>query len=328
MNQVGSAERTLAFRREEGVADLVGFGVKAWIFERLTRNGSALFFRGRDMISTRAQITGTWEPTLTELLGHFARTGHGDFLLDIGANIGLVSCQCGNAFGEVHMFEPNPLCCHLIAVNATLALTVPHTLHPFGIGDCDKTCELTVPRHNWGGAFVDDESNAYDKSIIAAKDGFSSYSADNYFKLGIEIRDGATALAEVFASLAAKGLTHGTVKIDVEGYEPVVLAALARALPPEVSVVVAMECWDADFAMTAALERFGGRARGYKLDRRVPWRPGASKWEKALALLARPRVSTRIVPGREGDWLGDLVLVVDPADAVGENPMASSAVAS
>ena len=32
MNQMGSAERTLAFRREEGVADLVGFGIKAGYF--------------------------------------------------------------------------------------------------------------------------------------------------------------------------------------------------------------------------------------------------------------------------------------------------------
>lgn len=328
MGHVGSAERTLAFRREEGFADVVGFGVKAWIFDRLTRNGSKLFFRGRDTISTRAQITGVWEPALTELLGHFARTGYGDFLLDIGANIGLVSCQCGNAFGEVHMFEPNPLCCHLISVNAAVSLTVPYTLHPFGIGDCDKTCELTVPRHNWGGAFVDDAANAYDKSILAAKDGFSSYEAENYFKVGIEIREGARALKAVFDALAEKGLTCGTVKIDVEGYEPVVLEALARALPPEVSVVVAMECWDPHFAMDATLAGFGGRARGYKLDRRVPWKPGASKWEKALAMLVRPQISTRIVPGRDGDWLGDLVLMVEPVEATAEDPLAAAEAAS
>lgn len=323
MNQLGSAERALAFRREEGFAELAGFGIKSWILDRLTRGGSTLFFRGRDTISVRAQISGVWEPALTELIAHFARAGHGDFLIDIGANIGLVSCQSGNAFRAVHMFEPNPLCCHLIAVNAALALTVPHTLHPFGIGDRDTTCELTVPRHNWGGAFVDDAANAYDKSIIAAKDGFAAYSPDNYFKLGIEIRDGAAALGAVFAELAAAGLTRGVVKIDVEGYEPVVLAALARALPPEVSVAVAMECWDDDFAMEEALDRFGGRARGYKLDRRVPWKPGASRLEKALALALHPHVSTRILPGRAGDWRGDVVLMIDAAPektlAGGEN---------
>lgn len=321
MNRVGSAERMLAFRHEEGFAELAGFGLKAWVFDRLTRDGSRLFFRGRDTISVRAQITGEWEPTLTALIRHFARSGHGDFLLDVGANIGLVSCQCGNAFGAVHMFEPNPLCCHLIAVNAALALTVPYTLHPFGIGDGDKTGELTVPRHNWGGAFVDDTDNSYSKTILAAKDGFSGYAAENYFKVGIEIRDGATAFGAVFAELLAAGRTHGVVKIDVEGYEPVVLEALARALPPEISVVVAMECWDKDFAMEAVLDRFDGRARGYKLDRRVPWKPGASRWEKALALLLRPRVSTRIVPGRPGEWLGDVVLVVEARPDGGEKSL-------
>lgn len=314
MNIDARASRLLAFRREETVSELVWFGLKSWLFKRLTRRSSSLFFRGGDIISVRSQVGGEWEPGLTALLRHFAASGHGDFLIDIGANIGLVSAQSGNGFKRVHMFEPNPHCCNLIEVNAAIALNVPYTLHRYGLGDGDKTCELTVPKHNWGGAFVNDAANSYDRETLAAKDGFSSYSVENYFQIAIEIREAASALAAVFAELAAQGLTHGTIKIDVEGYEPVVLAGIAAAIPPEFAAVVVLESWDKDFPMAEVLSRFGGRATAHKLDRDVPWKPGASNLAKAAALAFRPRVSTRIASGGNGDWLGDVVLAVAAVD--------------
>jgi hypothetical protein len=175
MDKVSGGVQPLAFTRAESCSDLIRFGIKSWMFRKLTRDSSDLFFRGRDIISVRSQISGTWEPTLTALIAHFADTGYDDFLIDIGANIGLVSSQSGNRFKHVHMFEPNPHCCNLIEVNTAIALNVPKTLHRYGLGDCDKTCELTVPKHNWGGAFVNDGANTYDKAILAAKDGFAEY---------------------------------------------------------------------------------------------------------------------------------------------------------
>lgn len=306
-----STEPSLAFSRVETLSELVSFGIKSWIFGKLTRKSSDLFVRGRDVISVRSQIGGVWEPTLTELIAHFADCGHDDFLIDIGANIGLVSSQSGNRFKRVHMFEPNPHCCNLIEVNTAIALTVPKTLHRYGLGESDKTCRLTVPKHNWGGAFVDDGANAYDKATLALKDGFATYSEDNYFQVDIEIRDGAKALSAVFSELAAEGLTRGVVKIDVEGYELVVLKGIAAAIPPETGAVILLESWSETFPMANVLGAFGTRATAYKLHRDVPWKPGASPLAKLAALVSKPRIATRIVPVAAGDdCRGDLILTV------------------
>ena len=78
-----------------------------------------------------------------------------DVLYDIGANIGLTSCQNGNDFAELHMFEPNPLCQHILEVNTALTLTKPKvTIHRFALGAEDKRTRLMVPRHSWGGVEV------------------------------------------------------------------------------------------------------------------------------------------------------------------------------
>lgn len=318
MSKADSGKRTLDFRRTESVSELIGFGIKSWIFSKLTRDSSDLFFRGRDIISVRSQIGGAWEPGLTALIAHFADSGHDDFLIDIGANIGLVSSQSGNRFKHVHMFEPNPHCCNLIEVNTAIALHVPKTLHRYGLGDCDKTCKLTVPKHNWGGAFVNDAANSYDTATLAAKDGFAAYSEANYFDIAIEIRDGAKALKDVFADLVAQGLARGVIKIDVEGYEPVVLKGIAAAIPPEVEAMIVLESWDKNFPMDAVLGEFAGRATAFKLERDVPWKPGASNLGKLAALLLRPKIATRIVPAANGDWLGDVVISVVAAAAAAE----------
>ncbi len=323
MSKAANGKRALDFRRTESVADLIGFGIKSWLFAKLTRNSSDLFFRGRDIISVRSQVGGAWEPGLTALIAHFADAGYADFLIDIGANIGLVSSQSGNRFQHVHMFEPNPHCCNLIEVNTAIALHVPKTLHRYGLGDCDKTCELTVPKHNWGGAFVNDAANAYDKATLASKDGFAAYSEANYFNVAIEIRDGAKALQGVFAELLGKGLKRGVIKIDVEGYEPVVLKGIAAAIPPEVEAVIVLESWDKNFPMETVLRAFGGRAQAFKLERDVPWKPGASNLGKLAAVLLRPHIATRIVPAAHGDWLGDVVITVDAGGVAADDPAVS-----
>ncbi|MGE5475606.1 MAG: FkbM family methyltransferase [Bacteroidales bacterium] len=283
-------------------------------FRKATRKSSNLFLRGRDLISVHPQILGMHEPELTKLIDYLAANGHGDYLIDIGANIGLTSCQSGNGFRVVHMYEPNPLCCHILEVNATIALDAGRFfIHPLGLGDRDKAVRLTVPKHNWGGAFVRDEANSYDPSILASKDGFAKLHADNYFEVDIKIADTAAELGGLFAQLAAEGLRNGVIKIDVEGYEPVVLAGIAKALPPDASVAVIFESWDHNFDIASALAAFQGRATAYKLATHLPWKRHWPKFLRTLALIAKRKVPTTVEPNSGDDWMGDIILKVEPA---------------
>ena len=67
-------------------------------FESLTKNSLNLFLRIGDSISISPQIKGSWEPVLASFLKFAASNGYSDFLIDIGANVGLTSCQSGRLF--------------------------------------------------------------------------------------------------------------------------------------------------------------------------------------------------------------------------------------
>lgn len=112
---------------------------KRFIFAKLTNRALPVFLKGDDIISINTQILGIHEPVITALIRSYANEGYNGFLLDIGANIGLTSCQNGNDFSECHLFEPNPLCQHILEVNTALTLTKPKvTIHRFTLGIEEK----------------------------------------------------------------------------------------------------------------------------------------------------------------------------------------------
>jgi len=285
---------------------------KKIIFQKLTKEGSNLFLRGQDFISTSLQVTGTYEPHITTLIHHFSTIGYADFFVDIGANIGLSSCQNGNSFKEVHMFEPNPYCCKVLEVNSDIALkNTEYHIHNFGLGEEDVRTVLTVPKGNWGGAFINDKSNTYDDNILAHKDGFHRFSNENYFSVEIEMRKTTTVLKKIFQELDAKNLTCGVVKIDVEGYESAVLQGLAEALPSRFKILIVFESWDSSFDMDSIVELFKGRAVAYKFNHRLAVGKQYPKLLKLILLMLNPKPTYELIENKTPDWSGNLVLQID-----------------
>jgi FkbM family methyltransferase len=135
----------------------------------------------------------------------------GDIVLDIGANLGLVTMHLASLvgpYGHVHAFEPNPRLVDrlkqvLIANNASNV-----TLHPVALGACDGELPLFVPDENAGAA-----------SLVTS--GHSSVP-------GTMVRVPVTTLTA--KSDAWRGLHVRLIKIDVEGYEPEVLRGAAEFL--------------------------------------------------------------------------------------------------
>lgn len=298
-----------SFHHRHGVFDE---HVKGRLLQILTRKSPRLFFRARDLISTMPQVSGTHEPAITALIDALAQGGWGDFLFDIGANIGLSSCPGGKRFKAVHMYEPNPLCANILEVNAAIALDAgQYVVHRFGLGDTDKQVPLTIPRDNWGGAFIRDEGNAYDADVLARKDGFARVESSNYFNVDIAVRNAEAEMRERFSELSVRGLRRGVIKIDVEGYEPVVLRGIARALPADVHVVIVFESWDARLKIQDILDVFGGRATASKLVEKMPWKASWPRWMKWLQLARNAPVTAVLDANEGGDWRGDVVLRVE-----------------
>ena len=285
---------------------------KEWLFNLLTKNASPLFMKGGDNISIAPWVQGVHEIRIKALIDSFAQQGYGDFLIDIGANIGLVSCQSGNGFKWVHMYEPNPDCCDILRVNSRIALHKCRTvLHQIGLGTVREDAILNVPRHNWGGAFVHGHDNCYDEDQLASKDGYEGFSLDNYMQVKIRLEPAVDELKSLFASLTNDGCRSGVVKIDVEGCEVSIMEAIAETLPDDFRVMIVFEYFDQGFSPAGLLEKFGNRAEVMKLVRTPPKR--TPRLKRLWRILCQGGYEYVLRPFSRSDSSSDIVLLVGPA---------------
>tara|TARA_B100000989_G_C19527998_1_gene467978 strand:+ start:1933 stop:2868 length:936 start_codon:yes stop_codon:yes gene_type:complete len=229
-------------------------------FKKLTLKSSNLFLKGGDIISIWPQTSGVHEKVFSELICKVAKNGHSDFLIDIGANIGLTCCQTGNEFKKIICFEPNPLCMHILKVNTEIALdTNKIELFEFGLGKTKEELELWIPKHNWGGGFIKSDSNIYDKDILAKKDGFLNIDKSNYSIRKVKIESTEDQLSKNFSNLTSENFTNGIIKIDVEGMEETVIEGISKSLLPEMRIYIFFENWDQEFNFDMVKQSFENR---------------------------------------------------------------------
>ncbi len=204
-----------------------------------------VFVRGGDLISIQPMAWGEYEPEVVALIKHWADSGHSDFFLDIGANIGLISCQVGHLFKQIHVFEPNPDCLSLLKINLKSMLRQKEFhLHPYALGSQKERLTLMVPFDNWGGAFIASADNEYSPEVLAHKDGFTHFDPSQYQSHEVEVEPVHAVLSQLFSSFNSFGLRKGVIKIDVEGFESLVLKAIASTLPSDFEVLVVFENWN------------------------------------------------------------------------------------
>ena len=291
---------------------LILLEIKNIIFSKITKNSLQLFLRGKDIISVSPQTCGFHEPGLTNLISSIAKNGASDFLIDIGANIGLTSCQNGNDFKYVFCFEPNPLSCQILRVNAEISLDMSKVqIYEFGLGEADETLKLMIPRHNWGGAFVVSSSNSYSDDLLAFKDGFYEIQSENYITKEVKIKSTKGVLHEVFSSIGTGTDKSGMIKIDVEGMEPTVLKGIAASLPLNVKTTIVFENWDKDFDFVKLTEYFSNRSiKILKLEEKNSYKKSWPRFIKGVLLLFGKR-TLRIVDIADcSDKIGDIIIDV------------------
>jgi FkbM family methyltransferase len=242
--------------------------IKESLYKWLLKDALPLFLRGQDNISFTPHVFGYHEIRVKELINHSANNGYHDFLLDIGANIGLSACQSGNLFKEVHCYEPNPDCFSILKVNTRISLTKCRLyLNQFGLGAEKAEKVLYVPKGNWGGGFIRDENNFYEDEQLGSKDGYKEFDPNNYNLVPIIIEPAKEKLDALFRDLDNKKLTKGFIKIDVEGYEPLIVRSIAESLPDNFEVIILFECFTKQFNPNELLSHFNRRAIAYKLTR-------------------------------------------------------------
>lgn len=236
--------------------------------KKILTKRSNFFLKINDVISQRPLIDGTYEPHLRELYSSLSRDGFNDFYIDIGANVGLSSILVGYEFKLLYLFEPNPLIFKILEVNASLNLDKDrYQLFNYGLGNLNDNLEIMIPKNNWGGAFIVSKDNHYEESLLASKDGFSSLKSCNYIKLNAKIKKTSTEIKKIFTNIYQKEGRNGIIKIDVEGFEEVVLKGIASAIPGDSSVVIIFENWNEKFNINEVTDSFNNRASAFKVNR-------------------------------------------------------------
>jgi FkbM family methyltransferase len=278
--------------------------LKRRAFKIITKRTPPLYLKGDDKITASPMTIAAHEKPVTHLLRTLSRDGYRDALFDIGANVGLATYFARDAFDRVFCFEPNPEVFHILAANLGRDRQVQ--LFNFGLGDRNDETTLMVPRGNYGGAFIADEANAYERNDIAHVNGYDSFRAEDYLELPIVVKRGRDVLPDLFAQLSPNA--SFTIKIDVEGYETTILREIAASLPPAARVAIVFENWRDNFDAKAFFaEVFEGRGRVLKLVSSLDRHSAFGR--NATLLLRGDRYHTS--PSPDG-WVGEVLYLIEP----------------
>ena len=154
--------------------------------------------RGGDKISRNALAFGRHEVDTEELIRTYRKNGYNNFLLDIGANIGLISCLTGDGFEKIFCYEPNPQVYRILQTNIEITFGIENhaRLNNFGLGEDETQLELTVPKKNIGGAYIK-QGNTYSNDILLKKDGIMDASCA-YDYINVSIKNAKTHMLGCF----------------------------------------------------------------------------------------------------------------------------------
>lgn len=145
---------------------------------------------------------GDLDPKLSWICERILRPG--DTMLDVGANIGVMSLigrQLVGPTGTVHAFEPQPNLVKLLRESIIENCYTNLHIHQCALGSEDAMLDLTIPDSNLGAASLARPLTEYKRTI----------------KLPV-------AVHQTSAYLSSLGLSHiRLIKMDVEGYEPEVI---------------------------------------------------------------------------------------------------------
>jgi FkbM family methyltransferase len=151
-----------------------------------------------DYVGRAAFYVGDLDRKITWICEQVVRPG--DTVLDIGANIGMVTLWLSTLVGKsgkVHAFEPNPELQKILAEMLNYNQVSNVRLHPVALGAEQSSLELRIPKVNAGAASLIRNRDLMDCDAVT-----------------VPVR----TLSEIVNEEGIKSIR--LIKIDVEGFEP------------------------------------------------------------------------------------------------------------
>jgi FkbM family methyltransferase len=207
-----------------------------WAF---TDSGNEILVPIDDYVGRAIYFVGDLDRKVSRLIARIVRPG--DTVLDIGANLGLVTLQLAALVGPkgmVHAFEPNPALCELLSQSLERNAARNVRLHAHALGLETGRLPLTVPDLNAGmGSLTTDLPESWPRVEVAVR-----------------------PLSEVAAEIGLGPVRF--VKIDVEGFEAAVLGGgrswLLSSPPDTIIFELNPNAWDLSADPTIVLLQEAG----------------------------------------------------------------------
>jgi len=262
---------------------LVDYSYVTTLARRAKRRPFRMFVELTSTVDRHVLTEGLFEKGVLDLLADLIRvSGHTRLMIDIGANIGNHTVALAPLFDRVEAVEPHPVLFHVMTANI-LRNNLSHvTGHNFGLAGEAATATLSETLEDHSICRVKERSRLSPEVFGLSADQFGE-------EFSIELR-----AADEFLSQYADDLSRAFIKIDVEGMEQEIIAAIAPLLEkhhpivgfewftkaqPELTDIVknipGYELWGIrmhdmgkNYAMRAAKLFFTGRS--YKLERLDP----------------------------------------------------------
>lgn len=177
------------------------------IIHQKTPWGNLMEIDTNETIGNSIYSTRIYDLALSETLWRLIEPG--DFVLDVGANIGFITSLCSyksGPRGKVWAFEPNPIVIPRLTKNIRYNQYPNTTLYPFALSDSNKEGFLELP-----------EPFTYNQGVAYVKNGTHSTNA-----IKIDLRK--------LNDMIDPGTIINVLKIDVEGHELTVLKGTERII--------------------------------------------------------------------------------------------------
>jgi FkbM family methyltransferase len=230
-----------------------------YIWKYINPHPKQFLIYSSDIIGLGPQFFNGHEPHVVSAIKKFAESKYNHFFLDIGANIGLISCLVHEKFDLIEAVEPNPECFYVLKKNFEISLVRNYLINEFALDEIDGVDSLMIPRHNMGGAFKNCKNNSYTKQQIAAKDGFKFFSNDNYRVINIKTRSSSDYFNNFFKRMSKIDKKFGIIKIDVEGMELSIIDKIGDAIPNDFGVIIVFEHLSKTIDRKMLIDKFHGR---------------------------------------------------------------------
>jgi FkbM family methyltransferase len=188
------------------------------IIKKSYKKNLSPYSRYNDVLTDKWYLYHEYEEQVNNIIDIYSiEKKYKNFFIDIGANIGFTTISNHEKFDQIFCFEPNQIVYNILKTNTKLHCNTDKiTLFDVGLGSSKGNYELKIPKHNFGGAFIE-KNNRYDIETLLKKDGFNSYDEKDFLIENIVIEDAEFLTNNVFSELNKS--SKGVIKIDVEGYE-------------------------------------------------------------------------------------------------------------